>query len=60
VSRAKETAAAINQQLVDLQAELEAEVASLQAAHDPAQQELETLRSSEEDGRGGEVDSGER
>jgi multidrug resistance efflux pump len=43
VSRAKETAAAINQQLADLQAELEAEVASLQAVHDPAQQELETV-----------------
>src|SRR6185503_20127663 len=42
VGRAQETAAAINQQLADLQAELESEVAGLQSSCDPAQEKLET------------------
>ena len=43
VGRAKETADAVNAQLADLQAEFEAEVATLQSSYDPAQQKLETI-----------------
>jgi hypothetical protein len=43
VDRAQETAAAITQQLADLQSELEAEVATLQSSCDPAQAKLETV-----------------
>jgi len=43
VSRAKETAEAINQQLAAVQSELEAEVTSLQSSYDPAQQQIETI-----------------
>jgi multidrug resistance efflux pump len=43
VDRAQETAAAITQQLADLQSELETEVATLQSSCDPAQAKLETI-----------------
>jgi len=43
VYRAKETAEAVNAQLADLQAEFEAEVATLQSSYDPAQEKLETI-----------------
>jgi len=43
VGRAQETVEAMNQQRADLQTQMEAGVAALQAAYDPAQEKLETI-----------------
>ena len=43
VGRAQETVEAMNQQLADVHAQMEAEVATLQANYDPAQEKLETI-----------------
>jgi hypothetical protein len=43
VGRAKETAEAVNQQLADLQAELDAEVTSLQSSYAPVLQDIDKI-----------------